>query len=368
MKVLHIVGARPNFMKVGPIHRALEAIGYVQSLIVHTGQHYDQQMSDVFFKDLGLPEPDFYLGVGGGTHAEQTARVMVALEPVLLAEQPDVVLVVGDVNSTIAAALVAAKRHIPVAHVEAGLRSGDRSMPEELNRICTDALSDLLFVTEESGIANLRQEGIPDDKVFFVGNVMIDSLVQTLPIAEKIEIAQRFGVAPKEYVLMTMHRPANVDVEDTLRKIVGIVEQVAVQLPIVFPLHPRTRENLKQHGMLDTLTGIPSVKLVEPLGYIEFLALMKSSAAVITDSGGVQEETTFLGVPCLTLRENTERPVTIDMGTNELAPIEPDYVSARLKSILASDSRRELGLPPLWDGNAAKRIVKVLLEWHRSRA
>src|SRR5690606_39134390 len=253
LKVLHVVGARPNFMKVGPVHRALEATGAAVSVVVHTGQHYDAKMSDVFFRDLGLPEPDHHLGVGGGTHAEQTARVMLAFEPVLLDEQPDLVLVVGDVNSTLAAALVAAKLQVPVAHVEAGLRSFDRAMPEELNRLCTDALSDLLFVTEQSGLDNLRREGVPDAKVHFVGNVMIDSLVAALPKARAAGAVERLGLPPRGFVLMTMHRPSNVDEEAPLREVVRLVEALAARLPVVLPLHPRTAGNLARFGLRERL-------------------------------------------------------------------------------------------------------------------
>lgn len=364
LKVLHVVGARPNFMKVGPVHRALEATGAAVSVVVHTGQHYDAKMSDVFFRDLGLPEPDHYLGVGGGTHAEQTARVMLAFEPVLLDEQPDLVLVVGDVNSTLAAALVAAKLQVPVAHVEAGLRSFDRAMPEELNRLCTDALSDLLFVTEQSGLDNLRREGVPDAKVHFVGNVMIDSLVAALPKARAAGAVERLGLPPRGFVLMTMHRPSNVDEEAPLREVVRLVEALAARLPVVLPLHPRTAGNLARFGLRERLDRIPALHLVEPLGYLDFLGLMEAAAAVVTDSGGVQEETTFLGVPCLTLRENTERPVTIAVGTNELAPLDADHVAARLDAILAGEGRKG-EIPPLWDGHAAERIAEVLVAWRR---
>ncbi|MDX1420549.1 MAG: UDP-N-acetylglucosamine 2-epimerase (non-hydrolyzing), partial [Rubricoccaceae bacterium] len=366
LKVLNVVGARPNFMKVGPVHRALEAAG-ATSVVVHTGQHYDAKMSDVFFRDLGLPEPDHYLGIGGGTHAEQTARVMMAFEPVLEAERPELVLVVGDVNSTLATALVAAKRHVPVAHVEAGLRSGDRAMPEELNRLCTDALSDLLFVTEQSGLDNLRREGVLDEKVHFVGNVMIDSLVAALPKARATGAVERLGLTPQGFVLMTMHRPSNVDAEAPLREVVRLLQALAARLPIVLPLHPRTAGNLDRFGLRDALAATGGLHLVEPLGYLDFLGLMEAASAVVTDSGGIQEETTFLGVPCVTLRENTERPVTVTLGTNELAPLDADHVAARLDAILSGEEG-EGEVPPLWDGHAATRIADVIVGWHAGDA
>jgi UDP-N-acetylglucosamine 2-epimerase (non-hydrolysing) len=284
-----------------------------------------------------------------------------------LHEQPDLVLVVGDVNSTLASALVAAKLHVPVAHVEAGLRSFDRRMPEELNRLCTDALSDLLFVTEQSGLDNLRREGVPEERVRFVGNVMIDSLVAALPLARAAGAVERLGLTPKGYVVMTMHRPSNVDEEGPLREVVRLIEALAARLPVVCPLHPRTAGSLDRFGLRPRLEALPSLRLVEPLGYLDFLGLLAGAAATVTDSGGIQEETTFLGVPCLTLRENTERPVTLTLGTNELAPLDADYVAARLDAILAGEARKGQ-VPPLWDGHAAERIAEVLVAWHRERA
>ena len=357
--MLSVVGARPNFMKVGPVHRALEAAG-ARSTIVHTGQHYDARMSDVFFRQLGLPEPDHYLGIGGGSHAEQTARVMVAFEKVLLDVKPDLVLVVGDVNSTVAATLVAVKLHVPVAHVEAGLRSGDRRMPEEINRLCTDAISDLLFVTEQSGLDNLKREGTPDERVHFVGNVMIDSLVHAREAARALGSPRAHGVEPGRYILMTMHRPSNVDTQAPLEEMVRLVEGLGELMPVVLPAHPRTAGNLAQYGLLDRLKAAPNLRLIEPAGYLEFLGLMEGAAVVVTDSGGVQEETTFLGVPCLTLRENTERPATIDLGTNELAPLDAAHVLSRVRAILGGE-RPAHRVPPLWDGRAAERIAEVLL-------
>ena len=346
-------------MKVGPVHRALEAAG-ARSTIVHTGQHYDARMSDVFFRQLGLPEPDHYLGIGGGSHAEQTARVMTAFEEVLLEVKPDLVLVVGDVNSTVAATLVAVKLHVPVAHVEAGLRSGDRRMPEEINRLCTDAISDLLFVTEQSGLDNLKHEGTPDERVHFVGNVMIDSLVHAREAARALKSPEAHGVEPGGYILMTMHRPSNVDTQAPLEEMVRLVEGLAEILPVVLPAHPRTKNNLQKFGLFGALEGIGGLRLIEPAGYLEFLGLMEGAAVVVTDSGGIQEETTFLGVPCLTLRENTERPATIDLGTNELSPLDAAHVLGRVRTIL-EEGTTEHQVPPLWDGRAAERIADVLV-------
>ena len=359
MTVLSVVGARPNFMKVGPIHRALVAAGET-SVVVHTGQHYDARMSDVFFRQLGLPEPDHYLGIGGGTHAQQTARVMEAFEPIVQEVQPDVVLVVGDVNSTVAAALVATKLHVPLVHVEAGLRSGDRRMPEEINRLATDAISDHLFVTEQSGLDNLAREGADPDRVHFVGNVMIDSLVHAREQAEQTTVAADLGLARGGYVLMTMHRPSNVDTEAPLREIVAMLRHVAATRPTVLPLHPRTAKNLERFGLLDEAQAIDDLYLIEPAGYLEFLGLMSGAAAVVTDSGGIQEETTFLGVPCITVRDNTERPITVTAGTNELSPLDATHVAERLAARLAEGGGGEA--PPLWDGRAAERIVAVLRE------
>ncbi len=348
-------------MKIGPIHRRLIADGATIPRLVHTGQHYDQKMSDVFFRQLHLPEPDVYLGIGSGTHATQTARIMEAFDDVVTNEKPDLVLVVGDVNSTLACSLVAAKRHIPVAHVEAGLRSFDRRMPEEINRIVTDSISDLLFVTEQSGIDNLRNEGVSDDKVFFVGNVMIDALAEFLPAAEATDIHERLGLEGDDYVLMTMHRPSNVDARERMELLLELVERVAARTPIVFPIHPRTRSRAEEFDLMDRLAAVTGMTLVEPLGYLEFVSLMKKASVVITDSGGIQEETTYLGVPCLTLRDTTERPVTTGLGTNELLSLDIDLVFDRF--VHAIDGRSEHSVPPLWDGMASARIVDVLKDY-----
>ncbi len=357
MKVLNIVGARPNFMKIAPLHRAFEAHGGFDSRIVHTGQHYDERMSDIFFRQLDLPQPHVYLGLGGGSHAEQTARIMLAFERVLDEEQPDLVLVVGDVNSTLACALVACKRHVPVAHVEAGLRSGDRTMPEEINRIVTDSVADFLFVTEESGLINLGREGVDPAKIFFVGNVMIDALLHFREKAAQSTILDDLALSPGAYVLMTMHRPATVDRRKGLETLLDLIKQVATRRRVVFPLHPRTRQRLVDFALLDKLTAIDQVDLLEPQGYLPFLHLMAHAHAVITDSGGIQEETTFLGVPCLTLRSSTERPATVTHGTNTLLPLDADVVAAHVHNLVPAQS---LQPPPLWDGQSALRIVHIL--------
>jgi UDP-N-acetylglucosamine 2-epimerase (non-hydrolysing) len=358
MKVINVVAARPNFMKVAPLHRAFQEAGH-ESLIVHTGQHYDEKMSDIFFEQLEMPEPDVYLGVGSGSHAEQTARIMTAFETVVEDEAPDLVLVVGDVNSTVACSLVATKMHIPVAHVEAGLRSSDRRMPEEINRIVTDSIADFLFVTEESGVENLKAEGVPDEKVAFVGNVMIDALVAFRKKAAQTTILEDLGVDAGAYVAMTMHRPSNVDNREGIESLLSTIKEVAASHPIVFPMHPRTANRFEEFGLADEIQNTENLTVLDPLGYLEFLRLMEHAGVVVTDSGGIQEETTFLQVPCLTLRENTERPITVEQGTNELMPLAPDTVAARVNELMhrsSEDSR----IPPLWDGNASKRIVETL--------
>ena len=346
-------------MKIGPLHRAFEQVSAFKSIIVHTGQHYDERMSEVFFKQLELPEPDIYLGVGSGSHAAQTARIMISFEGAVMEHNPDLILVVGDVNSTVACSLVAAKCQIPIAHVEAGLRSGDRSMPEEINRLVTDSISDYLFVTEQSGIDNLKREGVPDEKVFSVGNVMIDSLVQFREKAMQHSILSDIGVQPKTYVLMTMHRPSNVDTPDQLEKVVETIEKVSTMVPVVLPAHPRTRNRLESFSLLERLEAIPNLTLTGPLGYLEFLNLMDNASAIITDSGGIQEESTYLQIPCLTLRENTERPITITLGSNELHHLNPSTIAGRVDDILSGNYKKG-EIPPLWDGNAAQRVSTIL--------
>jgi UDP-N-acetylglucosamine 2-epimerase (non-hydrolysing) len=358
--IISVVGARPNFMKVAPLHKAFQKhVGGVRHLIVHTGQHYDEAMSKIFFGDLELPQPSFYLGVGSGSHAQQTARIMVEFEKVLEEVHPDLVIVVGDVNSTVACSLVSVKMGVPVAHVEAGLRSGDRTMPEEINRLLTDSIADHLFVTEPSGVANLRREGIDEKKIHLVGNVMIDSLIHYREKAKQSTIMERLRVKAKKFTLVTLHRPSNVDTEDGLAKILTIFERIASHSEIVFPVHPRTKKMLAQHGLGARAEAIPGLRLLDPIGYLDFLRLLDNAQLVITDSGGIQEETTFLGVPCLTLRENTERPITCEIGTNELCGLDVEKIVARSQAVF--EGKRKSGrVPELWDGRAAERIADVL--------
>lgn len=360
MKILSVVGARPNFMKVAPLHRAFLKVPGIQSKIVHTGQHYDARLSAVFIQQLDLPEPAYYLNVGAGMPDQQMADIRQKFEVVLVAEQPDWVLVVGDVTSTLACAQVAAKMGVRVAHVEAGLRSGDEQMPEEINRIQTDAIADLLFVTEQAGLDNLRREGIADERVHFVGNVMIDSLVQYRQKATALNTLSTLGLVPRNYVLVTMHRPANVDTQTGLQNVLKLVENTALHKTVVFPLHPRTRASLTRLGLMPRLVSIPNVQVLEPQGYLEFLNLMEHATVVLTDSGGIQEETTFLNVPCLTFRDTTERPVTVTLGTNQLlADLDPETAHQKLLEIL--NGRTKTGqIPPLWDGQTAGRIAKIM--------
>ncbi len=349
-------------MKIAPLHRAFSADSAIASKIAHTGQHYDPRMSDVFFNQLELPQPNHYLGISGGSHTQQTARIMLAFESILVAEKPDVVLVVGDVNSTIACALVAAKEHIPLVHVEAGLRSGDRRMPEEINRVLTDSISSDLFVTEEAGLKNLAKEGVPAEKVHFVGNVMIDSLIHYRQKASQLDLLKKQDLSPKQYALMTMHRPSNVDGEAGLRSIFAIIRNTAARLPVLFPIHPRTRNNMQRFGVLAELQAIEDVTLAEPQGYLEFLHLMENAALIITDSGGIQEETTYLQVPCITFRASTERPVTVELGTNYLlSDLDPASVDDLTQKILSGQAKQGV-VPPLWDGQAAGRIKNILKE------
>ena len=363
MRILNIVGARPNLMKIAPLMRAYAAYPDIQPLLVHTGQHYDDNMSQVFFADLGLPQPDHYLGVGSGTHAEQTARVMLAFEPLVRELQPNLVLVVGDVNSTLACALVCVKLGVKVGHVEAGLRSYDRTMPEEFNRLLTDQIADLLFTPSRDADVNLLREGIPPPRIHFVGNVMVDTLVHLLPKAEQLPIRAELGLQPKGYVLVTLHRPSNVDDPNTLREILLALADIAADIPVVFPVHPRTRRRMAESG-LDNVPTLQrsNVQLLDPLGYLDFLALMCEAAVVLTDSGGIQEETTYLGIPCLTARPNTERPVTISQGTNRLVISERKALVEAIVATISGSGRRSAvgGRPELWDGRAAERIVEVI--------
>lgn len=358
MQIVHIVSARPNFMKAAPVLAAIKALGGVEQRLVHTGQHYDKNMSDVFFRQLGLPKPDVNLEVGSGTHAVQTAQAMVKLEEKFQAERPDLVLVYGDVNPTAAATLVCAKLHIPVGHVEAGLRSFDRRMPEEVNRLVTDQLADLLFTPSLDGDENLAREGVDPAKVYFVGNVMIDTLVRLLPDAEARwpELSERFGVNESGYGLVTLHRPSNVDEPEMLAEVIGSLEDLAADVPLVFPVHPRTRQRMSSLGIEPK-----RLKLVEPVGYLDFLALQRHAKLVITDSGGVQEETTYLGVPCITVRENTERPVTVTEGTNILVGQDMSLLRHEAAEILAGRAK-EGRIPDLWDGKAGERIAQLILQ------
>jgi UDP-N-acetylglucosamine 2-epimerase (non-hydrolysing) len=356
MKIVHVIGARPNFMKAAPVVRALSAFS-TEQIIVHTGQHYDFNMSDVFFQQLGMPAPDVNLQVGSGSHAQQTGNIMCRFESVVLERKPDVVVVYGDVNSTVAAALVCSKLMVRVAHVEAGLRSGDRAMPEEINRLVTDQLSDLLFTPSEDGNRNLEREGISPEKIFFAGNVMIDTLVRMLPEADRRMPA---GL-PSRYALVTLHRPSNVDDLDWLRSLLSSLERVGHGLDVIFPVHPRTRQKIGSLGIGMENNG--RIRFMEPQPYLDFLALQKNAAVVITDSGGIQEETTYLGVPCLTVRENTERPVTITMGTNVLVGRDTNLLSRELDRVM-SQGRKNNGAPPLWDGHAAERIAEVIVGKH----
>ncbi len=359
-KILSVGGARPNFMKVAPLHKAFRKYAdSIQHLIVHTGQHYDDVMSKVFFDELEIPRPEFYLGAGSGTHAQQTAKIMVEVEKVLEQQRPDLVVVVGDVNSTVACSLVSAKMAIPVAHVEAGLRSFDRTMPEEINRLLTDAIADYLFISEPSGVANLKREGIDEKKIFLVGNIMIDSLMHYREKAKCSTGLNELHVKPKQYILVTLHRPNNVDMREGLEKILDIFERLSQRTTIIFPAHPRTQKMLKQFSLSKRVHAIKNLKLLDPLGYVDFLNLMEHAQLVLTDSGGIQEETTFLGIPCLTLRENTERPITVEIGTNQLCRLDVELVVKKSMEVLEGKLKKG-EVPELWDGKTAERIVKIL--------
>jgi UDP-N-acetylglucosamine 2-epimerase (non-hydrolysing) len=361
LRIVNVVGARPNFMKMAPL--MLEYRKHTDRfdpVLVHTGQHYDDNMSKLFFDQLHLPKPDVYLGVGSGTHAEQTAKVMVEMEKLLIAQPADLVVVVGDVNSTMAATIVAAKLCIPAAHVEAGLRSGDRTMPEEVNRLVTDALSDFCFTTSVDADENLRREGVPDKKIYFVGNVMIDTLLRLKEAAMQSEIRQRLDCEGK-FGFVTLHRPSNVDSKEVLTEILSALEVIHRDLPLVFPVHPRTAARMKEFGFWDEVRRWRNLRLTEPLGYLDSLCLLGSATVVLTDSGGVQEETTVLGVPCLTIRHNTERPVTITEGTNTLVGTSHAKIVGEARKILQGEGKQGR-VPKFWDGRAAERIVQCLLE------
>lgn len=364
VKLIHVVGARPNFMKVAPVHPAIGHYPQIRQLLIHTGQHYDLNMSDIFWQQLGLPAPDINLGVGSGSHAVQTARIMTRFEGVVLKEKPDLVLVYGDVNSTVSAALVCAKLGIRVGHVEAGLRSFDRTMPEEINRLMTDQIADLLFTPSLDGDENLLREGVARDKIHFVGNVMIDTLVRLLPMTLERWQTGRFAldgltVDQGRYALVTLHRPSNVDDPAMLEEIMAALADISRVVPVIFPIHPRTRQRLSDMNLLNPESANQDLKFLDPIGYLDFLALQRYAALVITDSGGIQEETTYLNVPCLTVRENTERPVTVSLGTNLLVGRDMDRLRSETQRILRGENRKRQA-PPLWDGHAAERIAAVI--------
>lgn len=359
LKIINVVGARPNFMKIAPLMEQMKKHSQITPILLHTGQHYDDMMSDVFFEELRIPKPDLYLGVGSASHAEQTARIMIEFERVALKERPDLIVVVGDVNSTMACSLVAVKLLIPVAHVEAGLRSFDRTMPEEINRLVTDSLSDYLFTTCEEADENLRREGIPEEKIFFVGNVMIDTLMKNIDRIKSRVALEKLGLEAQGFALLTLHRPSNVDVKETLQGILEALAELQTQIKIVFPIHPRTTKQLKKFELWKMAEGMKNLILIDPLGYLDFLALASQSRFVMTDSGGLQEETTVLGVPCLTLRENTERPVTVREGTNIVVGVDKERIIQEGGNILTGGGKRGQS-PRLWDGKAAARIVDIL--------
>ena len=365
MKIALVVGARPNFMKVGPVYFELKKHSRYTPLLIHTGQHYDKNLSEIFFEQLGFPKPDVYLGVGSGTHGAQTAKIMIAFEQFLLHEMPDLVLVAGDVNSTVACAIDAVKLHIPVAHLEAGLRSFDRRMPEEINRIETDCISSMLLTPSEDADENLLREGISKDKIFLVGNTMIDSLMQYEKKAERTSIIKDIGIKKHSYALITLHRPSNVDDKENLEIILDAFSKIAEKIPLVFPIHPRTRKQLAVFGLEEKANAIANLKLIEPIGYLDFLKLEKYAKFALTDSGGIQEETTVFKVPCLTLRENTERPITIELGTNQLVELNKDAIVQKVNDILEGNCKMG-SIPPLWDGHTAERVVQVMDQFNYS--
>lgn len=362
MKILAVVGARPNFVKVAALEKAFRAFPQVAFQIVHTGQHYDASLDAVFFRQLDIPKPDFHLGVGSDTPNRQLGQMLLGLEPVMERTHPHVVLVVGDTTSALAGALAASRMGIPVAHVEAGLRSGDRGMPEEINRILTDTVSDFLFVTEQAGLENLEKEGVAGDKVFFTGNCMIDTLMLFRQASARTATVQHLGLKARQYALVTLHRPSNVDTENGLETVIRILEAVGDEIPLVFPVHPRTAGRLNTFGLMARLKAITHLRVIEPQGYLEFLNLLENAALTVTDSGGIQDETTFLGIPCLTLRTTTERPVTLSLGTNELIAVpDPALIRQKVRQIRAG--RWKTGtIPECWDGQSARRIASILIQ------
>ena len=359
MKVINIVGARPNFMKIAPVMEAYRAHPSIVPLLLHTGQHYDEAMSKLFFDELEIPRPDINLEVGSASHAAQTAAIMQAFEPVVMEHKPDAVLVVGDVNSTIACGLVAVKLGAKLIHVEAGLRSFDRTMPEEVNRVLTDAISDFLFCTEQSGVDNLAKEGVDAGKVHLVGNVMIDTLMRHRAKADESPMLKRLKLKPREFAVLTLHRPANVDDPAIFSGILDALEEVQKQMPVIFPIHPRSRKGLVSSGLDKRVAAMKNLQVLYPLGYLDFLKLMSEAKLVLTDSGGIQEETTILKVPCVTLRENTERPITVECGANTVVGRDPKAILSACNAILKG-SARDIRTPPLWDGHAAERIVEII--------
>ncbi len=365
MKIINVVGARPNFMKIAPLMAQYKHHPEIEAVLVHTGQHYDEKMSDLFFRQLGIPEPDINLEVGSGTHAVQTAEIMKAFEPVVVDHKPDAILVVGDVNSTIACGMVGVKLGVKLIHVEAGLRSGDRSMPEEINRVLTDSISSLLFCTEKSGVDNLLREGIAPEKIHLVGHVMIDTLLSNLEKASEStiieELEQQGYIDGSGYAMLTLHRPSNVDDAECFSRILDALEVIQNELPILFPIHPRTRKNLGVLGLQERMESLRNIHLMDPIGYLDFLKLNSSAKVVLTDSGGIQEETTVLKVPCITLRENTERPITAEIGSNQIVGTDPEKIVQAYRDA-TSGLWREPQIPPMWDGKAAERIVDTILK------
>jgi UDP-N-acetylglucosamine 2-epimerase (non-hydrolysing) len=364
LKIINVVGARPNFMKMAPIIEAMNNYPEkIQHLLVHTGQHYDEKMSKAFFDDLGMPKPDIDLEVGSGSQAEQTGKIMVAFEKVCEVEKPDLIIVVGDVNSTMACTITAKKLGIQVAHVEAGLRSRDMSMPEEINRLCTDVLCDYLFTTDLIADENLRKEGVPDEKIHFVGNVMIDTLLKHKQMASNLDLRDKLGIKPGGYATLTLHRPSNVDDKQILQGILDVLQDISAELPIIFPIHPRTRKMVDQFNLghyFNQGSKVEGIWLTEPLGYLEFLHLNMQAKLVLTDSGGLQEETTVLGVPCITMRNNTERPITCEVGTNIMVGNQPEEILKQARNILGGNIKQG-NIPDKWDGHAAERIVDHIL-------
>lgn len=358
--IILVVGARPNFMKIAPIYAELKSRGQ-ELLLLHTGQHYDDNMSKVFFDDLGMPKPDIYMGIGSGSHAYQTGTVMIEFEKICIEKDPSMVVVVGDVNSTVACTIVCAKLHIPCAHVEAGLRSFDREMPEEINRILTDSIADILLTPSIDGDINLEKEGIPKDRIHMVGNVMIDSLFTNLEKVKESDVWSRHNIV-SDYALVTLHRPSNVDDMATFSGIISALSNIGERIKIVFPIHPRTKKMAEKFGLYDKLTAIPNISITEPIGYLDFIALMSKSKLVLTDSGGLQEETTALGIPCLTLRENTERPVTVTEGTNTIVGADSDLIIQSANEVLDTGGKSGR-IPDLWDGKTAERIADIILEY-----